>query len=62
MAHVTIISTKGRVEVQDMSDTDIMAMLDEWREGQPVLTVTLDTTAVAHIATRQIVRIDVDDQ
>ncbi|QTF81785.1 hypothetical protein SEA_BEEGEE_82 [Gordonia phage BeeGee] len=60
MAHITIVSTKGRVEVQNMSDPDTMAMLDEWRDGQPVLTVTLDSTAVTHINTAQIVRIDVD--
>ncbi|AVI03709.1 hypothetical protein SEA_CONFIDENCE_79 [Gordonia phage Confidence] len=60
MAHITIVSTKGRVEVQNMSDPDTMAMLDEWRDGQPVLTVTLDSAAVTHINTAQIVRIDVD--
>ncbi|AMS03312.1 hypothetical protein BJD62_gp69 [Gordonia phage Lucky10] len=60
MAHVTIISTKGRVEVQDMDADGIMAMLDEWRDNESVLTVTLDDTTATHIASRHIVRIDID--
>ncbi|QDP43699.1 hypothetical protein SEA_PHORBESPHLOWER_71 [Gordonia phage PhorbesPhlower] len=60
MPQITIVSTKGRIEVQNMDDTDVMEMIDEWRDGKPVLTVTLDDTSVTHIAARQIVRIDVD--
>lgn len=52
----------GNVEVQHMPDEDAMSLIEAWTDGETPLTVSLDDTAVSHIAGAHIVRIDVDDE
>lgn len=61
MAHVKIYTADGGdVEVQDMPDGDAMAMVEAMTEGDADwIGVTLDDSAIVHIAVQHIVRVDV---
>lgn len=59
---VKIHSIRGGVKVGDMPDVDVMAMLDAYRAGEEVLTVSLDNGgSVSHILRANICRIDVEE-
>lgn len=59
---VTLYLTQGYLQVRDMPLEDAVALVDEWRDGDsPTLTITLDDTAVTHVARAHIVRIDLED-
>lgn len=62
MAHVSIYTADGgHVEVQNMPDSNAMALVEELTEGDADwVGVSLDGTAITHIAVQHIVRVDVD--
>ena len=60
---VTIVTSDGDyVRVRQMPDESVAEMLDGYREGVGVLTITLDDVSVTHISVDHIVRIDVDPE
>lgn len=63
---VTIVCTKSSVTVHDMAADDVAELLEAWEYGESTITIALDQDsdddrAVTHIASRHIVRIDVEE-
>lgn len=63
---VTIICTNSDVTIHNMADDSIAELLEDWEDGAPTITIAFDQDsyddrAVTHIASRHIVRIDVEE-
>lgn len=63
---VTIVCTNSDVTIHDMADDSVAELLEDWEDGESTITIALDQEsdtdrAVTHIASRHIVRIDVEE-
>ncbi len=63
---VTIVCTNSDVTIHDMADDSVAELLEDWEDGASTITIALDQDsdddrAVTHIASRHIVRIDVEE-
>lgn len=60
---VTIYLTRGKVEVQRMTESAVHDLLDQYRYGaERTMGVVLDDNAITHIQKKHVIRIDVDEE